>query len=194
MTRFGHSPAGTAAYRFGLLIPLLLIAACGGSGGTAPSSSTSSSSAPTSAATTATAVAPAASGGSACSLLTVDDATQALGQPASLDSVQGAQASSADVCSYTLSGAPSVHLTLNMYRKNGKATFAQSRQQAVAGGAQPVSGLGDDAFIGVLPDGTVGADVLKGDTSFLLTLTGRGQSADAKDAAKKAASAVAGRL
>ncbi|GAC1338498.1 MAG: hypothetical protein NVSMB29_04380 [Candidatus Dormibacteria bacterium] len=136
----------------------------------------------------------------ACSLLTVSDATEALGQPAVVATLPaapggpGVQASGADVCGYTASAAPSVRMTLSLYRTDGRGTFAKSRPDAVAQGAQPVSGLGDDALIGVGPDGSVAVLVLKGDTSFILLLGGRGQSADARDAARKAAAAVAGRL
>lgn len=195
---------GRGALRVGLSIVTVLIAACGSSGGAGTSSNSSSSTSSDSGSASAPptqAASPAASGSTAaCSLLTVDDATEALGQPAAVATfsfVPGgpvAPASGADVCEYTASAAPGVRMSLSIYRQNGKATYAQLRPQAVAGGAQPASGLGDEALIGMGPDGTVAVVVLKGDISFLLLVGGRGQSSDVRAAAQKAAAAVAGRL
>jgi hypothetical protein len=130
-----------------LMVSTLMLAACGGSTPTAGATSAVTSQAATSAAAAATS--PAAAAGAApdaCSLITSQEASVALGVDAGTPSAAGGTGT----CDYGTANG-SIHIIASLYPDSSTAQslYAASRTAAKGGqpGVQDVSGIGDMAFV-----------------------------------------------
>jgi len=131
-----------------LMVSTLMLAACGGSTPTAGATSAVTSQAATSAGAAATS--PAAAAGAApdaCSLITSQEASVALGVDAGTPSAAGGTGT----CDYGTANGSSIHIIVSLYPDSSTAQslFAASRTAAKGGqpGVQDVSGIGDMAFV-----------------------------------------------
>jgi hypothetical protein len=144
------------------MVSTLMLAACGGSTPTAGATSAVTSQAATSAGAAATsagaaatsagaaATSPAAAAGAApdaCSLITSQEASVALGVDAGTPSAAGGTGT----CDYGTANGSSIHIIVSLYPDSSTAQslYAASRTAAKGGqpGVQDVSGIGDMAFV-----------------------------------------------
>ena len=181
-----HSrPHIIATVVLGLTGGLLLAGCSSGSTGAA-----SPGGAPTSGSPSSNTTAPTVShgDGTACSLITEQEATTALGT----DPGTGAADSKGPATSCTF-GAPSSMLRVDLVPTGGKVGYEHALGIAQANPVVTISGVGDGAF-GVF-NGTLGAiDFYKGDSVVIVLLTPLDASTTSQDKLTALAKEAAGRL
>ena len=185
------SPVVTAA------LAGLVLAACGGNA--ADTATTRSGGSQGSAVATAVVSTDVASGRYVpCTLLTAQDATQALGGPVDPASTNDAQNPS---CVYAIhsEGQPPDLSSVGIHLVQ-RATFDGTRQGAAAAGGHidPAAGVGDEAYFEVIPGGghtLVFLFVRRGDAQFYIALDRTGRSTQDRETEERViAQAVVARL